>query len=100
MLERLTIGTFADHLNETFRVYPDAERFVEMALVEATDLSTGAGNRPDRRAPFSIVFRGPAAPVLRQRIYRLEHAGIGTFDVFMVAIGPVSGGMRYEVIFT
>jgi hypothetical protein len=107
MLERFTISTFAEHLHETFRVYPDAAdsgRFLEVALIEATDLSTRGGPRTTeastRRAPFSIVLRGPATPILPQRIYRLEHPALGNFDLFLVPIGPDQGGMRYEAIFT
>src|SRR4051812_34081394 len=68
MLERFTIATFAEHLDETFRVYPDpadAGRFLDVALIEATDLSPREGQpaaAQERRAPFSIVFRGPATP--------------------------------------
>jgi hypothetical protein len=54
----------------------------------------------ERRAPFSIVFRGPATPILPQRIYRLEHPAIGSFDLFLVPIGPDERGLRYEAIFT
>jgi hypothetical protein len=74
-----------------------------MVLVETADLSTGggqgvAGSR--RRAPFSTVFRGPATPILPQRIYRLQHPEIGGFELFLVPIGPDERGMRYEAIFT
>ena len=106
MLERFTITTFAERLDETFRVYPDpadAERFLDVALIEATDLTPRAGQHAaaqERRAPFSIVFRGPATPILPQRIYRLEHPALGTFDLFLVPIGPDECGMRYEAIFT
>jgi len=104
MLERFTLVTFADHLNDTFRLYPEvAGIYLELALIEATDLSTGgqrASSAPPRRVPFSIVFRGPSTPILPQRIYRMEHADIGSFDVFLVPIGPDELGMRYQAIFT
>src|SRR5438045_985523 len=105
MLERFTIATFAEHQDETFRVYLDAAdsgRFLDVTLVETTDLSPREGQRAavgERRAPFSIVFRGPATPILPQRIYRLEHAALGTFDLFLVLIGPDERGLRYEAIF-
>lgn len=110
MLEHFTITTFAEHLNETFRVFPDAAdsgRSLDVTLVEATDLSAHAGPhaaKPDRRAPFSLVFRGPAMPILPQRIYRVTHDAVGAFDLFLVPIGPDTRGdergMRYEAIFT
>jgi hypothetical protein len=106
MLERFTVTTFAERLGETFRVYPDAgdaTRCLDMALIEATDLSAGGARQAassGQRAPFSIVFRGPAAPILPQRIYRLEHPEIGSCEIFLVPIGPDEHGLRYEAIFT
>jgi len=29
----------------------------------------------------------------------MEHEKLGTFDLFIVPLGPDSAGMRYEVIF-
>jgi hypothetical protein len=46
------------------------------------------------------VFRGPQDVSLPQRIYRVEHAGIGAFEIFLVPIGPDEGGHRYEAVFT
>ena len=106
MLQHFTVATFAEHLGETFRVYldaGDATHCLEIALIEATDLSArGRQQAPDsgQRAPFSIVFRGPATPILPQRIYRVEQPAIGTFDLFLVPIGPDEGGMQYEAVFT
>jgi hypothetical protein len=49
--------------------------------------------------PFSIIFRGPSGQSLPQRIYRLEHAQLGTLDLFLVPIGPDGVGMCYEAVF-
>jgi hypothetical protein len=40
------------------------------------------------------------APLWPQRIYRVEHDGMGTFDLFIVPVGRKNGGMEYEAIFT
>jgi hypothetical protein len=115
VLETFTLQTFAPHLGESFRLRlpprPDADppAPLDLRLIEATDLSPGgaprdasgeAGTPGARRAPFSVVFRGPPAPVLPQRIYRLEHGRIGAFELFLVPIGPDGSGMRYEAVFT
>ena len=34
------------------------------------------------------------------RIYALEHAGLGQFDLFLVPIAADRDGVRYEAIFT
>ena len=56
-----------------------------------------AGERP--RMPFRLTLRGPRAPVLPQRMYRLTHAAIGSFEPFVVPVGTDGEGMRYEVTF-
>jgi len=58
--------------------------------------------RADRREGigFVILFRGPLTPVWPQRIYHIEHDGKGSFDLFLVPVGPRNGGMEYEAIFT
>jgi hypothetical protein len=115
VLETFTLQTFAPHIGETFRLRlptrGDAEPPApfDLQVIEATDLSR-RGAPPDgpiavgapgsRRAPFSIVFRGPPAPVLPQRIYHLEHGEIGALELFLVPVGPDGGGMRFEAVFT
>ncbi len=99
MLESFTLETFAPHQDEPFRLHPDAGDPLDLRLVEVTPL--GERTAPaGGRAPFSLVFRGPRAPLLPQRIYRLEHDAIGTFEIFLVPIGPDQEGMRYEAVFT
>ncbi len=99
MLESFTLETFSERLCETFHLYPEDQEPLEVELISATALSAGA-EPPGRRQPFSIVFRGPGEILLPQRIYRMEHEEIGTFDLFLVPIGPDEKGLRYEAIFT
>ena len=47
-----------------------------------------------------MLFRGPLAPVMPQRIYPLAHETLGSLELFIVPIGPRDGGMVYEAIFT
>ena len=99
MLESFTIQTFSEYVGSTFRIYPDSSHPLEVELISATEL----GERPEEgryRQPFSIVIRGPGDVLLTQRIYRMEHPGIGVFDLFLVPIGPDEKGLRYEAIFT
>ena len=53
-----------------------------------------------QREPFSLLFRGPGNLQLPQRTYRIEHDPMGTFDLFIVPLGPDDQGFRYEAIFT
>ena len=97
VVRTLTVETFAELAGDRFavRVAPDAT--LELELIEANAL----GARPGRgRAPFSVLFRGPLAPVMPQRIYPLAHETLGSLELFLVPIGPRDGGMVYEAIFT
>jgi len=98
MLETFEVGTFAPQLGETFRIQATDAEWLEATLIEATALGDGASSG-GRRAPFSLVFRGPRDRVLPQRIYRVDHEGIGEFELFLVPIGPDREGMRYEAGF-
>jgi hypothetical protein len=97
MLEKLTHADFAGRLEQGFRISSETLS-IETVLVRADLL--GEGPPPaGRRQPFSLVFRGPREPWLPQRIYRVEHPEIGSFEAFLVPIGPDPSGMRYELIF-
>jgi hypothetical protein len=99
MLENLTIGDFAAHLGDRFRIVVDEATSLEATLVEAQDRGAAA-TTPEGRVPFAIVFLGPPSPILPQRIYRFEHDGIGAIEIFIVPIGRDDDGVRYEAIFT
>jgi hypothetical protein len=96
-LAALGLADFAACVGERFGVQVDG-RSLELALLEAEALAPAAP-RPGGRRPFSLVFRGPRAPVLPQRVYRLESARLGALEIFLVPIGPDDAGLRYEAIF-
>jgi hypothetical protein len=102
VLGQFTLATFADLLGDTFRVTGGAQ-VIEMELVAANAATLRSGERvttpSDQREQFSIVFNGPAEPVLPQRIYRFEHDALGSFDLFIVPIGADVSGMQYEAVF-
>jgi hypothetical protein len=97
-LAALVWTDFAACLQQSFRVALDGAS-LELELVAADPL--GAGDpAAGRRRPFSLIFRGPAVPLLPQRIYRLENRALGALEIFLVPIGPDAAGLRYEAIFT
>ena len=98
MVEDFTIETFAGRVGEPFRVQPDSGDALEAELVEATQLAPP--REAGARAPFSLVFRGPAEPLLPQRIYTVEHDELGAFEIFVVPIGRDEAGTSYEAVFT
>ena len=96
MLENLTIESFAGHKGSTFRLVAEEDRGFDMILADVTPLGDSGV-----RMAFSLIFQAPlAAPIMPQRIYRLEHGALGATDLFVVPLGPKGGFFRYEVIFT
>lgn len=99
MLDRLLSTDFAPHLRQMFLVRLEGAEPVPLELVSVTELGPAA--RPGSRPPFALHFLGPASPrYLAQHIYPLEHDQLGALDLFLVPLGPESGRMRYEAIFT
>jgi len=93
---------FARCLNQTFTIdpgVPGAVRAIPLVLIEVTEHGSGAAG-PQRRQPFSVLFRGPALPVLPQRTYVMDHNSLGRLELFLVPVGPDGQGMRYEAAFT
>jgi hypothetical protein len=93
-LDELEAATFEPHMGDVFVI--DAAERLELVLEEVMTLA----DRPGGRDPFSLTFRGPSEPVLPQLIYPLEHARLGTLEIFIVPIGRDDAGTRYEAIFS
>jgi hypothetical protein len=59
---------------------------------------------PGRKWPapmpsYSLIFRDVIAPALPQATYRVEHAKLGVFPLFLVPIASQRGEVRYEAVF-
>jgi hypothetical protein len=98
MLQDLTSESFEAHQGTPFRVDSGEGAFLELVLQQVRRLEPHPGPRAQ---PFSVYFLGPRSPVLRQRIFKVAHDGMGTFEIFLVPIGPdpKGGGMLYEAVF-
>ena len=95
-LDELTLATFEPRVGDAFALGGTGNDAIELVLESAT----AAGTWPGGRDPFSLVFRGPAQPLLPQATYRLEHAGLGALEIFIVPIGQDGAVTRYEAVFT
>jgi hypothetical protein len=91
----MTVDTFEGRVGDGFRLASDDET-LDVTLAECERL----GGSALEREPFSLVFLGPRAPVLPQRVYRLEHDELGELELFLVPIAQEADGTRYEAIFT
>ena len=97
MLEKLTKETFEPAAGSVFALQLGEGQTVplELSAVRGNGLQGMA-----TREQFALHFRGPSAPVLAQRIYRLEHPDLGALEIFLVPIQRDAGGMTYEAVFT
>lgn len=97
-MDELTVETFSPHVGSSFSLSGDLGD-LELVLSEAVSRGTTEPGAPGARAQFSLSFRGPAAPLLPQRIYRLHHHALGTLDIFLVPIAAGADGVVYEAAF-
>lgn len=94
---------FAAHVGEVFSIDLDENGDIDLTLTEVVGVgpkTTQAALDAGRTAPFSVEFRGPAEPLLPQATYRLSHAKLRDFDLFLVPVGPDGDGMGYEAAFS
>jgi hypothetical protein len=102
VLDQLTVDDFTPAVGQRFVIAFDDIGKIELELTEAQTHERDAPARDDAgtRSPFSAVFRGPADPILPQRVYRVEHDSLGPLEIFIVPIGRDASGTAYEAVFS
>ena len=88
------VETFAPHLHTTFEVGTGPGTGLSLELLEVE-----RGPAHPRALMFSLLFRGPGAPLLPQNIYRLKHPVLGELDLFLVPVGQDEKGTSYQAVF-
>jgi hypothetical protein len=97
-LSELTHDTFAARVGDAFR---DTEASITLELLQVDDLTKMAVNVPvGARAPFSLIFRAPAEPLVPQGIRTLAHDDLGELAIFLVPIAREPDGLRYQAVFS
>ena len=97
MLDKVTKETFEPIKGGVFELVLGEEQTLPLEL--SAVLGTGLQGLANREQ-FSLHFRGPATPVLPQRIYRLDHPELGALEIFLVPIRRDAAGITYEAVFT
>jgi hypothetical protein len=98
MLDKLTIDDFSGRIGETFAATATGGPSLTLTLREAEALYAPPGDQG--RTPFSLEFTDPSQEHLPQQTVAIEHPELGSFDLFVVPLGPGPDGMRYQAIFT
>lgn len=118
-LQTLTLEDFTSLVGQEFNIRLGNDEIYTLQLEECVSLSethslseppslsetppqieTPGHTRPGFRKPFALHFSSPRRDAyLPQRVYCLENAAAGVFEIFIVPLGPDAHGMRYEAIF-
>ena len=101
MIDKLTHSDFSPHLKTIFSIYYTKEDFLEAQLIQVDIIGTNT-KTPDLRQAFSLLFyvEDGGKGYLQQRMYEFRHPEMGTFELFLVPLGPDETGFCYEVVFT
>jgi hypothetical protein len=94
---------FAKHQGQHFALLLSDGSELQTELVEVRALPAPA--HADR-TPFSLLFKGPAAPLLPQQIYRLRQplaageTAADELEIFIVPVRADASGVHYEAVFS
>ena len=92
----VTLAQFEPLVGSPFTLQLDDASCLTTQLIEARP---GHYPGPEGRASFSLTFEAPPEPPLPQRIYRLQHAQLGSLDLFLVPVARSATGLHYEAVF-
>jgi hypothetical protein len=94
----LCLERFAALKGERFELRAETGGTLMAELIEARGLSAAPFQG---RQPFSLLFKGPASPVLPQCIYQVAHqSDVQPLDIFLVPVSADATGACYEAVFT
>lgn len=80
-------------LDTAFRVHDDGGLAADLTLVEVV-----ASDRRPGWETFSLLFDGPSPPAFWDGTFAVEHPGLGSFPMFLVAVQTDGDGQHYEAI--
>lgn len=87
---------FSACLQQNFRLHT-GDSFIDLTLISVEPHASQAGST--QTTAYSLVFQSAPGTPLPQSMYRLNHADLGEFDLFIVPIGEDDAGVRYEAVF-
>jgi hypothetical protein len=94
-LAALSIDDFTPHRDTAFELSA-ASGAIPLKLVRIDHV----GDSGRVGGAFSLLFAAPGGTALPQAIYQVAHPALGSIEIFLVPIGPLSGGAGYQAIFT
>ena len=95
LLASYSKSAFSSYINSIFRLYTGYSS-VDVMLVQVADMEPEVKGTPAGGECFSLVFVGGSA-ALSQGTYRVEHASLGSFQLFLVPGGSDKYGAQSYV---
>src|ERR1700733_14427857 len=90
MSAHLTKGKFEQSLNTRFWLGDEGAEDEHLDLIEIENGGDAAGYEQ-----FSLLFRGDQSKLYDQRMYRIKHNSLGTFDLFLTPVDRNDQGSFY-----
>lgn len=97
LARRLEWACAKDLGGEAFEVLLEAPAPATIGLAVAQASLLGS---PERMVQFSLLFRGPADPLLPQGTYHFRHAALGDFAFFITPVARTREATDYEACFS
>jgi hypothetical protein len=88
-------SAFGGVVGTTFTVHTSGRTRADVLLTDVGPLSVG---HPTEQR-FSLVFEGSARTPFNQGTYPVQHPQLGSFDLFLVPVGPTGAVQPYQAIF-
>lgn len=85
---------FQDAVDSRFRVTLPGRVAADLTLIEVATFEF----RPGWES-FSLLFDGPSPPAFWDGMFVVEHAELGSFPLFLVAVHTDTDGQQYEAVF-
>jgi hypothetical protein len=100
-LDKLSFPQWLEWVGTEFAVLGTAGETIELLLIEAAPgkSHSGGSGAAAQYENFSLLFHGPATPLLPQAMYRFSHEQAGEFDLFIVPVAKEQGVFHYQAIF-
>ena len=85
---------FDEARHTAFGVSLDGRVVADLTLIDVVTFDAGP-----RWESFSLVFDGPSPAPFCDGTFQVEHAELGSFPLFLVAICTDADGQQYEAVF-
>ena len=96
---RLTLVRFIPLVGSRFGAQDPGMGTLELTLDEATAIAPSLADQHGLRGDaFSLIFRSPGRPAVGDGIHTLVHPALGTFPLFLVAVGRGAGRQDYQAV--